>query len=107
MTDPRKTDLTVGKRDDVIRVTIMGREYPIRADADEAYIRKIASYLDERMNAVMKADPGRTPLNIAVLTALNLADELFALKRDRQKQLDAFTQKAKDFSRQIEKELLD
>ena len=35
-----------------VRVKIYGTEYPIQAEADPAYIQKIAQYVDERMHEI-------------------------------------------------------
>jgi cell division protein ZapA len=91
----------------IVRVSILGQEYPIRADADEEYIREIAAFLDKRMRAVHQAEPSRPPLKIAILTALNLTDELFALRRERQEIVERFEQKAKEFSKHIDQGLME
>jgi cell division protein ZapA len=96
-----------GDQGRVVRVSIMGQEYPIRADADDEYIREIAAFLDERMRAVHQAEPSRPPLKIAILAALNLTDELFTLRRERQEIVERFEQKAKEFSQHLDQGLLE
>src|SRR5258708_24920598 len=41
-----------------IKVDIYGQVYPINAELDEAYIRKIAAYVDEKMRLI--SDAART-----------------------------------------------
>ena len=58
-----------------IRVEIAGEEYTLRADADEAYTRRCAALVDERMRKVAKRG-GVSAKNAAIMAALALSDEL-------------------------------
>jgi cell division protein ZapA len=58
-------------------VTIFGKEYSLVAEVDPDYIRKTASYLDSKMREVSKNYPNIQESRVAVLAALNIADELF------------------------------
>ncbi|MBN2543641.1 cell division protein ZapA [bacterium] len=64
----------------VIKVIIHGREYPIRSDEDEEYVQKVASYVDSKMKEIADSNrPFPSPVAIAVLAALNIADELLKI----------------------------
>ena len=57
-------------------ITICGEEYTLVADETSAYMQKVGGYVSDKMTEVMNAAKvGRT--DAAVLTAVNLADELF------------------------------
>lgn len=57
-------------------ITICGEEYTLVAEETPAYMQKVGATVDEKMTEVMTgAKVGRT--DAAVLTAVNLADELF------------------------------
>lgn len=61
-----------------ITVTICGMEYTLTGSEDESsvYMQKVASFVSDKMDGVLKSTcVGRG--DAAVLTALNLADELF------------------------------
>ena len=59
-----------------VTVTICGNEYTFLADEDSAYVEKVAAYVDQRMTDILESTKaGRT--DAAVLTAANIADELF------------------------------
>jgi cell division protein ZapA len=96
-----------GDRANIVRVTILGQEYPVRADADAVYIREIADFLDSRMRLIQQADPNRPPLKIAILTALNLIDEMFALKKEKQELADRFERKVKEFTEHLNRGLVE
>ena len=61
----------------VISVEIHGQRYPIRSGLDQEYVARLASYVDEKMRAAADSTPTGDSLRLAVLTALNIADELF------------------------------
>jgi|TARA_B110000914_G_C15137668_1_gene297952 cell division protein ZapA len=67
-----------------VKVTIYGQEYTIKAPADASYIKNIAEYVDGKMREVQEdlATP-QVPAKVSILAAMNIADELFAEKRDR------------------------
>ena len=67
----------------VVTVEIAGQRYPIRSDLDERYIAELAVYVDQKMRAAVKAAPESDMLGLAILVALNIADDVF---RARQQQ---------------------
>jgi cell division protein ZapA len=61
----------------VISVDIQGQRYPIRSELDPEYVNRLASYVDDKMRAASDLTPTGDTLRLAVLAALNIADELF------------------------------
>ena len=61
-----------------IEVTILGRKIPLKKKGDEEYIRKVAEYVRDKVEEIQRQVPNTTETNIAILTALNIADELFS-----------------------------
>jgi cell division protein ZapA len=61
----------------VIPVEIHGQRYPIRSALEQEYVARLASYVDEKMRAAADSTPTGDSLRLAVLAALNIADELF------------------------------
>src|SRR5207302_11295512 len=70
----------------VVAVEIGGQRYPIRSGLDERYIAELAAYVDQKMRAAVNAAPESDMLGLAILVALNLADDVF---RARQQQSSA------------------
>lgn len=58
-------------------VEIFGQRLGLRADGDESRIQEIARFVDFRMREVADRSSSVDTVKIAVLTALNIADELF------------------------------
>ena len=67
----------------VVTVEIAGQRYPIRSTLDPAYVAELAAYVDQKLRAATEASPTTDLLSVAVLVALNIADECF---RARQQQ---------------------
>ena len=67
----------------VVTVEIAGQRYPIRSSLDERYIAELAAYVDLKMRAAATAAPESDTLGLAILVALNIADDVF---RARQQQ---------------------
>lgn len=61
----------------VVTVEIAGQRYPIRSSLDARYVSELAAYVDQKMRAASAAAPSSDMLGLAVLVALNLADECF------------------------------
>jgi len=61
-------------------VYILGQKYTVKGDAEEDYIKKLASYVDEKLKEVYGSSPSITPLKAAILASLNIADELHKLR---------------------------
>ena len=57
-------------------ISICGEEYTFVADEAAGYMQKVGSYVNEKMSEILEGSKvGRT--DAAVLTAANIADELF------------------------------
>ena len=69
-----------------VKVTIYGQEYTIKAPADATYIKNIAVYVDEKMREVQEElSTPQVPAKVAILAAMNISDDLFAIKRNHEK----------------------
>jgi cell division protein ZapA (FtsZ GTPase activity inhibitor) len=61
----------------VVTVEIAGQRYPIRSGLDARYIAELAAYVDQKMRAASDSAPATDMLGLAILVALNIADEYF------------------------------
>lgn len=59
-----------------IRVSIFGRDYNIKGGSDEDYIRNLAEYVDSVMKDIADNAGALSSGRIAILAALNIADEM-------------------------------
>lgn len=70
-----------------IKVKIFGSEYPLRGESEEL-TKKVASYVDEMITMIHNKIPEQPPLTIAVLSALNITEDLF---KEREKNRELFS----------------
>lgn len=65
------------------RVQIFGQTFSVGGELDEAYVQKLASYVDKKMRAISNMTPTVDTQKIAVMAALAIADELHNLREER------------------------
>lgn len=65
-----------------ITVYIAGQELRLAADDSEEYIRRIAGYVNDKVDEVQGQYPNLSTANCLILAALNLSDELHKLQED-------------------------
>jgi cell division protein ZapA len=63
-----------------IRVTIYDQEYRMRGKLDADYIRRLGEFVDAKMRSIAARTQTVDSLRVAVLAALNIADEFHQLK---------------------------
>lgn len=71
-------------RPTVIQVEIFGQTYSVRAAGDAGYIKDLATYVDRKMREVADHAPTVDTTKIAILSALNIADEFYQDKQRTQ-----------------------
>lgn len=76
-------------KDRIIEIEVYGQKYKIRVkgEDDEKYIGHLTSYLDQKMREIAVKSRSADTVKIAVLAAMNIADEYF-LSRSRLDQLN-------------------
>lgn len=68
----------------LVPVVIMGQTYKVRADENVGYIEELARFVDTKMQTIAETTGTSDSLKVAILAALNIADELFkAEERER------------------------
>lgn len=65
----------------VTTVRIHNRTYQVRG-SDPDYVQELARYVDTTMTGVFENTPAVDSLKVAVLAALNIADDLFSAKQE-------------------------
>ena len=65
-----------------LSVTIFGSEYKIKG-ADPVYIGEVAAYVDAKMRELERRLSSGSPTKVAILTSLNIADELFREREEK------------------------
>jgi len=90
----------------VIPVEIFGQRYPIRTTLDPEYVSRLASYVDEKMRAAGESTTSGDPQRLAVLAALNVADELFRCRETNRAKDGHVAERAEELERLLDRVLL-
>ena len=73
----------------VLKVKILGQDYVVRSSAGQKYLNEVSAYVNEKMEEIMASGiDDSQQLRIAVLAAMNITDELFSFKKEKQKFAD-------------------
>ena len=85
-----------------IRVLIYDQEYYVRGALDEDYIQKLAQFLDTKMRAIAGRTRTVDSLRVAVLAALNIADEYHQVKAKYEETSKRVDKKVEECSRMLD-----
>ena len=72
----------MAEKSHLVHVEIFGQTYAVKAGADPGYVEKLAALVDEKMKEVSRSSGAVDSVRIAVLAALNIADECTRMRRD-------------------------
>ncbi len=86
----------------VVTVEIHGQQYPIRSGLDPAYVAELAAYVDEKIRMASRESPAGDTLKLAVLAALNIADEYFRERDEEQRRSSTFRSRAGELERMLD-----
>ncbi len=67
----------------LVRVEILGREYTVKSDEGEERVRNIADYVNRKIKEVSEGGQTVSTLNLAILAALNIANDYFEAIEDK------------------------
>lgn len=80
-----------------VDIEIFGRTYKVKGEKDAAHTRQLAAYVDEQMRAVAERSPSSaSPLQVAVLTLLQISNELFETKDDLEQSSSTIQNKSEE-----------
>ncbi|MEM7183487.1 MAG: cell division protein ZapA [Spirochaetota bacterium] len=83
-----ETSTTVNPQINKVTLKIFESDYTISGEMEDEYIRKLANCIDEKMREFSRILPRASERHLAVLAALNIADELFQTKEEIQEQYE-------------------
>lgn len=67
-----------------IEVDVFGQRLSLQGNADENYVQELAQYVEGQMNTIASNLTTSTPTKVAILAAINIADQLFTQESRRQ-----------------------
>ncbi|MBX2987116.1 MAG: cell division protein ZapA [Bdellovibrionaceae bacterium] len=81
---------------------IAGVPYKLRTSHDDATVQELVDFVNDKMNVAMTVTKNGSFQNAAVLTALNVAEELILLKRKAHRELERVEEKILKLSVELE-----
>jgi cell division protein ZapA (FtsZ GTPase activity inhibitor) len=63
-----------------LQINVLGTSFTIRADEDEAYMKRILWYLERKIEETKERTPIADPVKISILTSFYIIDELLREK---------------------------
>ena len=66
----------------VVQIDVQGQHYAVRSELDPQYLAELAAYVDQKMCMAANELSSADSLRVAVIAALNLADELFRARSE-------------------------
>ena len=94
-----KNDSTAGSTS----VEIFGQTYNVRGDGDPDYLMELARLVDTRMREVAGQVATVDPMKIAILAALNIADEFSRYRKKREDAAGIWIERTEEISERLRK----
>ena len=85
-----------------VNVEIMGQNLVVASDDDDKWIRSVAETVDEKIKFIRANSRAVNSINVAILAALNFADELERLKREHKELIDHIDELSRRLSDSID-----
>jgi cell division protein ZapA (FtsZ GTPase activity inhibitor) len=108
----RSGDVSMSEEKTMMEVTIFGQVLKIRGDANPELTLKLAEFVDQKMRDAVPATMNWANVlyneriaRVAILAALNIAEELFQLRADKETEKNLLEEKAAALLTLLEKEL--
>jgi cell division protein ZapA len=86
---------------DSTTVEIFGQTYNVRGNGDQDYLAELAQFVDTRMREVAAQVATVDPAKIAILAALNIADEFSRFRRQREDAAGIWLEKTEEISERL------
>jgi cell division protein ZapA len=88
-----------------VNVKIFGQEFTIKGEDSPEYVEELSEFVDKKMREVASASSVITSHKVAILTAINIADELFRLRKEMGDQEEEIREKIDGWIENIDKAL--
>jgi cell division protein ZapA len=88
-----------------VKIQIYDQSYNVNADGNEEYLHELAAYVDGKMRSIAESTHMVDSLKVAVLAALNIADEMFQTRKRQQEIEGPLRQRVENCVSMVEKAL--
>src|SRR5512146_1354588 len=88
---------------DSVRIEIYDQEYHVKGSLNSAYLEELAQYVDGKMRSIAAKSHNVDSLRVAVLAALNIADEYHQMKSRHEKTTKQVEQKVGEYNEVLDR----
>jgi len=85
-------------------IKVIGQEFSVLSDKGDEYVSKIVQHINERAREIGDASENVTTSDIAILVALNIAEELFRVRGEKEDLYSRFEGEIEELISYIDKE---
>ena len=61
-------------------ITILGQELSVLSDSEDEQVAEVVQFLNKKVDEILHSGNGLKTLNVAILAALNISEELLKLR---------------------------
>lgn len=83
-------------------ITILGQELSVLSDSEDQQVAEVVQYLNKKVDEILHSGNGMKTLNVAILAALNISEELIKLKGVNKELCDQLENRAEKLIQLIE-----
>lgn len=88
-------------------VTIFNHKFFLKSDEDERYVQRVADFLNKKLFEIQEKTKSVSSLNVALLAALNIADDLFKIRFEKKGKADKAKNKVKELIHLVDRYIQD
>jgi len=90
------------EKERLVEIKVLGQTYTVKTDSDENHMQEVAQYVNEKGDEILRKTKSVSSLNVAILTALNIADDLLKEKERNRTILREVETKSTDLVKKID-----
>lgn len=79
-----------------VEIKLMNQKFNLKTDSDEAYVQRVSDFVNKKIFDVQEKTRSVSSLNVALLTALNIADDYFKMKGKKKDHREEARQKIQE-----------
>jgi len=83
-------------------ITILGQELSVISDSEDEKVAEVVQFLNRKVEEILHSGNGLKSLNVAILAALNVSEELLKLKGVNKELCDQLESRAEKLIQLIE-----
>ena len=87
------------------KIKILGREFSIKTDGNEKYVKEIVDYVSQAAYDVMDSGTRVTTLDVMIKTAVKITEELFQIKEENRQIRSHINEESKKLIQYIDENL--